>query len=262
MSNRFREVCYQFQNSGYCSFGDRCRYSHEESPYDHWESGSEGSEGHSEAESEESVEICRHFQKFRTCKYGDNCRYSHDVGPDTCNSRMEPEDEVALYSSTPIDDFFAQYFWFSFNPTRPVYEEFYRMCRESQWNKQEKLEIKACFKDVLVVQFNQFYGTDVSKLSSWQLLCRYIGLYPIPGNIDGCKALIQNTHVNIVDLVDAGRIYGEVTIFDTVEELREYSLKTGKIFPRENAKAGGVLRYLLRKIDVGPGMGSRGHSNI
>ncbi|KAI0792454.1 hypothetical protein C8Q75DRAFT_731677 [Abortiporus biennis] len=165
-------------------------------------------------------------------------------------------------SSTPIDDFFAQYFWFSFNPTRPVYEEFYRMCRESQWNKQEKLEIKARFKDVLVVQFNQFYGTDVSKLSSWQLLCRYIGLYPIPGNIDGCKALVQNTHVNIVDLVDAGRIYGEVTIFDTVEELREYSLKTGKIFPRENAKAGGVLRYLLRKIDVGPGMGSRGHSNI
>jgi hypothetical protein len=59
--------------------------------------------------------------------------------------------------------------------------------------------------------------------------------------------LVTNTHVNIVDLVDAGgtRL---VTKFRSEKALSKYTLKTGKIFPRENIHAGGLLRALLRRI--------------
>ena len=59
--------------------------------------------------------------------------------------------------------------------------------------------------------------------------------------------IVTNTHVNIVDLVDAGgtRL---VTKFRSEKKLSTYTLKTRKIFPRFNVHAGGLLRALLRRI--------------
>jgi hypothetical protein len=37
-------------------------------------------------------------------------------------------------------------------------------------------------------------------------------------------------------------------VFDSVEELREYTLGTRKIFPNEEAYAGGLLKFLSREI--------------
>ena len=53
-------------------------------------------------------------------------------------------------------------------------------------------------------------------------------------------------HVNLVDLVDTtGR---DAELFEDLDGLREYTIESGKYFPKENAYAGGVLRFLLRKI--------------
>ena len=52
-------------------------------------------------------------------------------------------------------------------------------------------------------------------------------------------------HVNLVDLVLEE---GPVHKFKTVKELSEYTRATGKFFPRDDAEAGGLLRYLLRHI--------------
>ena len=38
--------------------------------------------------------------------------------------------------------------------------------------------------------------------------------------------------------------------FSSLEELRAYTIETKKIFPREDAYAGGLLAYLLREILV------------
>ena len=57
---------------------------------------------------------------------------------------------------------------------------------------------------------------------------------------------VQKKHVNLVDLVHGSK--QEVRIFKTVKELREYTIATKKIFPKKDARDGGVLRALRRQI--------------
>ncbi len=59
--------------------------------------------------------------------------------------------------------------------------------------------------------------------------------------------LVTNTHVNLVDLVDA-RGTQVVEIFPSEKALSIYTLETKKIFPRKNVRAGGLLQALLRRI--------------
>ena len=59
--------------------------------------------------------------------------------------------------------------------------------------------------------------------------------------------LVTNTHVNLVDLVDAGGTQ-IVSKFPSEKALSIYTLETRKIFPRENVHAGGLLQALLRRI--------------
>lgn len=65
---------------------------------------------------------------------------------------------------------------------------------------------------------------------------------------DECEQKIKDTHVNLVDLVERGRTGKRVQLFPNLEGLRKYTMDTGKFFPKENAYAGGVLKFLLREI--------------
>ncbi len=56
------------------------------------------------------------------------------------------------------------------------------------------------------------------------------------------------THVNLCDLLDSTRQRSRVRIFRSDLELRWYNIRTGSFFPRDNAYAGGLLKYLLREI--------------
>jgi hypothetical protein len=56
---------------------------------------------------------------------------------------------------------------------------------------------------------------------------------------------MEKIHVNLVDLVCEPN---NIRIFATEVDLSDYTMETGKIFPKENAYAGGLLRYLLRHI--------------
>jgi hypothetical protein len=57
---------------------------------------------------------------------------------------------------------------------------------------------------------------------------------------------VKEVHVNLVDLIDSS--IHEVELFSTLDELRDYTIENGKFFPKESAYAGGVLKFLLRKI--------------
>jgi hypothetical protein len=57
-----------------------------------------------------------------------------------------------------------------------------------------------------------------------------------------------------VDNFDTGE---EVRIFPTVVALSEYTMGNGKYFPRDNAHAGNLLKYLLRQI-INPQKRGRG----
>jgi hypothetical protein len=54
--------------------------------------------------------------------------------------------------------------------------------------------------------------------------------------------------VNLVDLVDTQRTGESVEIFPNLKKLQGYTIKNNKYFPKEDAYAGGLLRFLLREI--------------
>jgi len=56
--------------------------------------------------------------------------------------------------------------------------------------------------------------------------------------------IVTSTHVNLIDLIDGG----DVRTFQTVVELSKYTKRQKKFFPRNNANAGNLLKYLLRHI--------------
>lgn len=60
--------------------------------------------------------------------------------------------------------------------------------------------------------------------------------------------MVRKVHVNLVDLVDTEKAGEDIRIFQSLKELREYTIREGKYFPRESAYAGGVLKFLLREI--------------
>jgi hypothetical protein len=61
-------------------------------------------------------------------------------------------------------------------------------------------------------------------------------------------------YVNIVDLVDTPATQVPVIHFESEVALSRYTKATGKYFPKDNAYAGGLLKFLLRRIES-PGEG-------
>ena len=64
-------------------------------------------------------------------------------------------------------------------------------------------------------------------------------------------------NVNLSDLLDTTQQCTRVYVFASEEGLRVYTKKIGRIFPKEEAYAGGLLKYLLREI-FGTYHGKRG----
>ncbi|KAF8546908.1 hypothetical protein OG21DRAFT_1425900, partial [Imleria badia] len=173
-------------------------------------------------------------------------------------------------SPSPLEAFFANYApRFQYNARVSASWEFYRLCDESGWHKDhpDRKVAHQDFKAALVQQFNVVYGTDVNALGAWQNLCHVVRIDPVPEDLHACRDAVYYTFVNLVDLVDTKTTGVEVTKFDSELALSAYTKSTGKFFPSDEAKAGGVLRYLLRQIlhprdgyDVSRRGGKRGGS--
>jgi hypothetical protein len=57
------------------------------------------------------------------------------------------------------------------------------------------------------------------------------------------------THVNLCHMLDAERSGYQAEIFATEEDLVKYTRENHRCFPKEEAYAGGLLKYLLREIN-------------
>jgi hypothetical protein len=60
---------------------------------------------------------------------------------------------------------------------------------------------------------------------------------------------VLHTHVNLSDLLDSVRTGSLVKMFATHADLANYMRSQARYFPKEDAYAGGLLKYLLREID-------------
>ncbi|KAF8342421.1 hypothetical protein F5887DRAFT_1283790 [Amanita rubescens] len=153
-------------------------------------------------------------------------------------------------SATFIEGFFSEYPEFEYDSTAPVSQEYRRLKDHFDWmpRSQEEKKAKSAFGTAMGKQFASFYGTSVNDIEAWKALCEALGVDPVPETIAECRDLIKSTHVNLVDFIDI-RISGRpVKIFETEGQLRKYTCKNEKYYPKESAKESGVLRYLLRKI--------------
>lgn len=83
----------------------------------------------------------------------------------------------------------------------------------------------------------------------WRLLtskCFNISLVEITNRFEQA---LRGRHVNMVDLIQHKRDGGgQVQIFNSLNELREYTLETRRIFPKFTLKRGALLENLLRHI--------------
>ncbi|KAF8079346.1 hypothetical protein FPV67DRAFT_1444489 [Lyophyllum atratum] len=235
-----RGLCHQFASTRTCNYKDRCRFSHA------LDSGftAQGSVKAPKAGT------CRQFAWSGTCRYGTLCKFSHISRSGSGSQAPAKPLAPRLTSENPLDEFFKSYSetGFTYNANQPVWKEFYRMVDDLGWDDEEKDEEREAFKDALVQAFNSTYGTDENDLESWQSLCLVLNIVPIPEELRSCREAVKGTYVNLVDLVDNRKSGRAVERFESEEALSAYTLRSGNYFPKENAYAGGLLKYLLRNI--------------
>ncbi|KAK0260728.1 hypothetical protein LTR91_025554 [Friedmanniomyces endolithicus] len=154
-----------------------------------------------------------------------------------------------------IDQFFAEYPSFDYDRTQSSPREFYRMCNQFRWDRRPngsyppaREEAWQKFRGVLVIQFNRSFGVDADDIATWEGICKFLKLSPIPPDIGSMRQVILDTHVNLSDMLDSKRSGGSVKTFQTRNELIDYTVQEGRYFPKADAYAGGLLRYLLREI--------------
>lgn len=152
--------------------------------------------------------------------------------------------------SGPLQEFFDSYPPFVYDSSSSASSEFYRLCDYFNWNSYSpnRQDAHEAFKDALVKQFNVNFGTNANDLTAWQGLCASLGVDPIPDELAACRRIVEDTHVNLVDLTDSFTSGKSVTIFESEVALSEYTKAHGRFFPRENAHAGNLLKHLLRHI--------------
>ncbi|KAF9043181.1 hypothetical protein BJ165DRAFT_1595235 [Panaeolus papilionaceus] len=186
---------------------------------------------------------------------------SGDPQPVTVSSRCY-EGRDSLF---PVEAFFRQYekkpnISFFYDPRASAPNNFKRLWKargfpeddDKRQNIFQFREMKREYHAALVDQFNQIYGMK-DNIEGWQKLCYTTGNTTPPSEITECKEIMRKTHVNLVDLTEwiVRRRTSEsqfVTVFENVEQLSEYTITNGKVFPRDHLRAGDILTFFLREI--------------
>ncbi|KIY71819.1 hypothetical protein CYLTODRAFT_486931 [Cylindrobasidium torrendii FP15055 ss-10] len=151
----------------------------------------------------------------------------------------------------PIQDFFIGRNY-PYDPARGTIEQFKDMCTNVyHWGKKRKERKRAlkALREAMAAQFSASYGSNDRSLPAWQNLCGVLDVQDIPSSITQCKKIIEHIYVNIWDLVDYSVYSGRPLLLHPTERaLAVYTLTEEKVYPREKARANGLLRFLLRQI--------------
>jgi hypothetical protein len=104
-------------------------------------------------------------------------------------SHWEQHDDV--HSNEPLARFFEHHPSFHYNPHNSSSKEFYRMCDQFGWDRdnRERKDAHDDFKTALVQQFNFVYGTDDTSLETWQGLSRALDIDPLPTSAAEAKVV-------------------------------------------------------------------------
>jgi|SRR5579862_972384 len=156
----------------------------------------------------------------------------------------------------PISKFYEDYpdfkYIYSHNDDWRQIRAFHALAQSQRWSRQDRaVEFRRYQATWAALMEQEFSETD---LADYQTLCRHLDITPIPDSKNECKRRLKEVNVNIVDLVQyrrdkrAGRYAEKPIIFESEEDLKEYSEKEDKIYPLESARSD-MLRVLLKKFE-------------
>jgi hypothetical protein len=88
-----------------------------------------------------------------------------------------------------IDTFFAQYPGFAYSRNQPIHAEFYRMCDDLGWSKDEPEQERAwkLFRIAVIQAFNSTVRSNANDLASWQRICRCLRISPMPNELRNAR---------------------------------------------------------------------------
>ncbi|KAF9767090.1 hypothetical protein IL306_000385 [Fusarium sp. DS 682] len=184
------------------------------------------------------TKLCRYFRSNGRCRDSSSCQRFHFVLWEL------PGKE---FTDHPMDLYFANFQGFYHQRTKPFFDEFDRLCDHYGWSDHEATEPWYNFRIALVEEFNYVYGKDEENLRNWQKMFKIIGL-PEPTSLSEAHTIMRPIRVNLVDMVESPRTGESIQRFETLGDLSAYSYGTGKIFPKEDAYNGGLLKMMLREI--------------
>ncbi|KAJ6452623.1 hypothetical protein C8R45DRAFT_847688, partial [Mycena sanguinolenta] len=147
-----------------------------------------------------------------------------------------------------LSQFFSAYPKYEYDPSGPASQQYQKLKCIYKTSRKDIAEIRAGYNRALGLTFSDVYGDDVNSLENWQGLCRVVEIDPVPDSLQECQFAIEDSHVNLIDLVDVHNTGIPVHRFATEKRLSVYTKSTGKIFPRDDAYKGKLLRHLLRRI--------------
>ncbi|ROW07367.1 hypothetical protein VMCG_03830 [Cytospora schulzeri] len=97
--------------------------------------------------------------------------------------------------------------------------------------------------DETLVSINE----QLSDLQGFQSMCRAVGKAPAD-TLGGCREILNETLVNLVDLVDGRRIGAKVEVWTDFEAFRRYTLKDKKRMPLHEAAKDPLLAVFLQYL--------------
>ncbi|KAF8121525.1 hypothetical protein EV363DRAFT_1437419 [Boletus edulis] len=136
---------------------------------------------------------------------------------------------------SPLEAFFGSYYpQFEYDATESASHEFYRLCDEFGWDRDdsEREDAHREFKNALVNNLTKSMERTKRILQGGKT---YVTSWTLIRSRTIWRHAICATHVNLVDLVDRDVTGQDVQVFRSERKLSEYTRMTGKYFPKENA---------------------------
>lgn len=184
MRSGSKPVCYQYRDSGFCSYGLNCRSSH---------NGDPGYEIHHPGGNKVSFIRDASSLNFNLV---DKLIFSLNKKKKKQQPSFPPKPRQEVDA---IPAFFAQYPDFTYNDRQAVTDEFYRMCDFFGWERNDvnRRQARQAFKDAMVHHFNSVYGSDVSDIENWHRLCLAVRIETLPLTIAECKEVCTSVTLSL-----------------------------------------------------------------
>ncbi|EGE03662.1 hypothetical protein TEQG_02693 [Trichophyton equinum CBS 127.97] len=139
---------------------------------------------------------------------------------------------------------------FQHNDSNALQIEFGHLANRQGWTKKNQKyprQWEKCLREELAYHVYQIVDEHGDKLSNLRLLCeRYLN--ETPASIKACKKALRRIHINLLDWIESQRRGDEPHVFRSEKQLRHYTRKHKRYFPKKILDDIPIMKVFLRDI--------------